>query len=228
LFAATYPNRVRALVLYGAYAKRLDPDDDYPWAPTRAARAKYAEQVESGWSLENDMKIMCPSADDAMARWWGERSRAAASPGAIKALIEMNSLIDVRALLPAVRVPTLVVHRGTDYDVKVEEGRYVAAHIAGARFVELPGADHFVAIDPDQILDAVDPFLVECGAARRPADENRALATLLVAEVAGSTQGGATLGERHVAVLHAELARFRGREVGAPGEATVAAFDGPA
>src|SRR5262249_27882911 len=186
LFAATYPNRVRALVLYGAYAKRLDPDDDYPWAPTRAARAKYAEQVESGWSLENDMKIMCPSADDAMARWWGERSRAAASPGAIKALIEMNSLIDVRALLPAVRVPTLVVHRGTDYDVKVEEGRYVAAHIPGARFVELPGTDHFVAIDPDQILDAVDPFLLECGVASSPADQDRALATLLV--IARSTE----------------------------------------
>jgi len=144
LFAATYPDRARALVLYGAYAKRLDPDDDYPWAPTREARRAYAERLQSAWDLESDMKIMCPSADDAMARWWGERSRAAASPGAIKALAEMNSLIDVRALLPTIHVPTLVVHRGTDFDVKVEEGRYVADHIPGARFVELPGADHFV------------------------------------------------------------------------------------
>src|SRR5262249_20264691 len=127
LFAATYPARVRALVLYGAYAKRIDPDDDYPWAATRAARAAYADRVEADWGFENDMKVMCPSADEAMARWWGERSRAAASPGAIRALIEMNSVIDVRALLPTVRVPTLVVHRGTDYDVRVEEGRYVAA-----------------------------------------------------------------------------------------------------
>jgi len=227
LFAATYPDRARALVLYGAYAKRLDPDEDYPWAPTRAARAAYAEQVESGWGFENDMKVMCPSADDAMARWWGERSRAAASPGAIKALIEMNSLIDVRALLPAVRVPTLVVHRGTDYDVKVEEGRYVAAHIPGASFVELPGADHFVAIDPDQILDAVEPFLVECGAARLPVDEDRALATLLV--VAGPSEAARPgVSEPHREVVGAELSRFRGREVDASDTGTVATFDGPA
>jgi pimeloyl-ACP methyl ester carboxylesterase len=227
LFTATYPDRVPALVLYGAYAKRVDPNDDYPWAPTRAERADYAERVESAWSFENDMKIMCPSADDAMARWWGERSRAAASPGAIKALIEMNSLIDVRAMLPAVRVPTLVVHRGTDYDVKVEEGRYVAAHIPGARFVELSGADHFVAIDPDQILDAVEPFLVECGAAQPPADEDRVLATLLV--IARSTEGaGLNLIERHRDVVRAELSRFRGREVDASATGTLAIFDGPA
>src|SRR5262249_11875947 len=164
-------------------------------------------------------------AGEAMARWWGERSRAAASPGAIKALVEMNSLIDVRALLPSVHVPTLVAHRGIDYDVKVEEGRYIAERIAGARFVELPGADHFVAVDPDQILDAVEPFLVECGAVRPAADEDRALGTLLVAEIAGA---GRDLAERELAVVRAELARFRGREVSAAGGTTVASFDGPA
>src|SRR5262249_46234381 len=109
--------------------------------------------------------------------------------------------------------------------VKVDEGRYIAERIAGARFVELPGADHFVAIDPDQILDAVEPFLIECGAARFPADEDRALATLLVTEIAGSPQ---IAGERPLAVVCAELARFRGQEVGAPGAATLATFDGPA
>ncbi len=148
LFAATYPERARALVLYGAYAKRVDPDDDYPWAPTREVRAAYIEALERDWGFESDMKLMCPSADEAMARWWGERCRAAASPGAIKALMEMNSLIDVRALLPAIRVPTLVVNRGTDFDVRVEEGRYIAERIPGARFVELPGADHFVGDRP--------------------------------------------------------------------------------
>src|SRR5262245_19737357 len=178
LFAATYADRVRGLVLYGAYAKRLDPDDDYPWAPTREARSAYADEVEAEWGFEADMKKMCPSADEAMATWWGERSRAAASPGAIKALVAMNSLIDVRALLPAVHVPTLVVHRGRDYDVRVEEGRYIAERIPGARFVELPGADHFVAIEPDQILDTVEPFLREFGVERVPAQEDRALVTL--------------------------------------------------
>ena len=236
LFAGTYPDRARALVLYGAYAKRLDPDDDYPWAPTRDARGAYAEQLQSDWGIESDMKIMCPSADEAMARWWGERSRAAASPGAIKALVEMNSLIDVRALLPTIHVRTLVVHRGTDFDVKVEEGRYIAEHIPGARFVELPGADHFVGIDPDQILDAVEPFLAECGASRLPAHDDRALATLLVTDIVGSTQTAAELDdrawlnlvERHHEVVRTELSRFRGHEVDASGDGTLATFDGPA
>ena len=95
LFAATYPERTRALVLYGAYAKRLDPDDDYPWAPTREARAAYIEALERDWGFESDMKQMCPSADDAMARWWGERCRAAASPGAVRAL-DRDELADRR------------------------------------------------------------------------------------------------------------------------------------
>ena len=99
LFAASYPERSRALILYGAYAKRLDPDTDYPWAPTREARAAYIEALERDWGFESDMRTMCPSADEAMARWWGERCRAAASPGAIRALNEMNSLIDVRSVL---------------------------------------------------------------------------------------------------------------------------------
>jgi DNA-binding SARP family transcriptional activator/class 3 adenylate cyclase len=236
LFAATYPQRTRALVLYGAYAKRLDPDDDYPWAPRRDARAAYIDALERDWGFESDMKMMCPSADDAMARWWGERCRAAASPGAIRTLQEMNSLIDVRALLPAIRVPTLVVHRGTDYDVRVEEGRYIAERIPGAHFVELPGADHFVAVDPDQILDAVEPFLAECGASPAPPVDDRVLATLLVTDIAGSTRTAADLGdhawrdlvEYHYELLRAELARYRGRELDAAGDGILAVFDGPA
>jgi DNA-binding SARP family transcriptional activator/class 3 adenylate cyclase len=236
LFAATYPQRTRALVLYGAYAKRLDPDDDYPWAPRRDARAAYIDALERDWGFESDMKMMCPSADDAMARWWGERCRAAASPGAIRTLQEMNSLIDVRALLPAIRVPTLVVHRGTDYDVRIEEGRYIAERIPGAHFVELPGADHFVAVDPDQILDAVEPFLAECGASPAPPVDDRVLATLLVTDIAGSTRTAADLGdhawrdlvEYHYELLRAELARYRGRELDAAGDGILAVFDGPA
>ena len=159
LFAATYPERVEALVLFGAFVKRSPPDDDYPWAPTAAARAAHIESRLAEWGFESDMKVMCPSADDAMARWWGERCRAAASPGAVRALMETNSSIDVRDALPAVRAPTLVIHRGTDFRVRVEEGRYIAERIPAARFVELEGSDHFPAIDPDQILDVVEPFV---------------------------------------------------------------------
>jgi DNA-binding SARP family transcriptional activator/pimeloyl-ACP methyl ester carboxylesterase len=159
LFAATYPERVSALVLYGAFAARLR-SDDYPWAPTRAERDAYAERIEREWGWEADMHRMCPNADDAMARWWGERARAAMSPGAARTLIAMNSTVDVRDVLPAIRVPTLVLHRSGDLDARVEEGRYIAKRIPGARFVELPGEDHFVAIDPDQILDEVEGFLL--------------------------------------------------------------------
>jgi DNA-binding SARP family transcriptional activator/predicted ATPase/pimeloyl-ACP methyl ester carboxylesterase len=216
LFAATYPERTRALVLYGAYAKRVDPDDDYPWAVPRDVRAAYVADLERDWGFETDMKSMCPSADEAMARWWGERCRAAASPGAIRALVEMNSLIDVRSLLPAVRVPTLVVHRGTDYDVRVEEGRYIAQRIEGARFVELPGADHFVGVDPDQILDVVEPFLAGCGPDGAPAEDDRVLVTLVVGDAPPS------------GALRRELARQRGRELDGPDGRMVCSFDGPA
>jgi DNA-binding SARP family transcriptional activator/pimeloyl-ACP methyl ester carboxylesterase len=158
LFAATYPERVSALVLYGVFAARIQ-SDDYPWAPSRAEREAYADRIEREWAWEADMHRMCPNADDGMARWWGERARAAMSPGAARALIAMNSAVDVRQVLPAIGVPTLVLHRTGDLDVRVEEGRYIAERIPNARIVELPGEDHFVAVDPDQILDEAESFL---------------------------------------------------------------------
>ena len=99
LFAATYPGRTSGLVLYATYAKRSDPDEDYPWAPTADERRKYGEQIERDWAWEVDMRRLCPSADADMTRWWAARAHAAASPGAARALIAMNSQIDVRAVL---------------------------------------------------------------------------------------------------------------------------------
>jgi pimeloyl-ACP methyl ester carboxylesterase len=164
LMAAMHPERVEALVLYGTYARRLRADD-YPWARTPEERREYADRLAGEWSWEADMRAMCPSADDAMAGWWGQRARAAATPSTVRSLIAMNSLIDVRGALPSVRVPTLVMHRRGDGDSRVEEGRYLADHIPGARFVELPGADHFVAVNANQILDQVAEFLDNLGTA---------------------------------------------------------------
>ena len=138
LMAAMHPERVAALVLYGTYARRLR-SDGYPWGHTEQERHEYADRLAGEWSWEADMRAMCPSADDAMARWWGQRARAAATPSTVRSLIAMNSLIDVRAMLNSVRVPTLVIHRRGDLDSRIEEGRYLADHIPGARFVELPG-----------------------------------------------------------------------------------------
>jgi DNA-binding SARP family transcriptional activator/pimeloyl-ACP methyl ester carboxylesterase len=159
LFAATHPSRTTALVLYGTYAKRRDPDEDYPWAPTREERQRYAAEIEQSWGWEADMKRMTPSADEAMAEWWARRAQAAASPGAARDLILMNSQVDVRRVLPTVTVPTLVLHRTGDIDSRVEEGRYIAERIPGARFAALAGSDHVPWVDADQVIDEVKEFL---------------------------------------------------------------------
>src|ERR671934_770155 len=233
LFAATYPEMSTALALYGTYAKRQDPDDEYPWAPTREARQRYAKQVEEDWGWEADMRTMCPSADEAMARWWAIRARAAASPGAARDLILMNSLIDIREILPTIQVPTLVMHRTGDRDSKVDEGRYITERIPGARFVELSGDDHVPWIDADQVVDEIEEFATGV----RPAPESdRVLATVLFTDLVESTKRAAELGDRrwrelleaHNATVRSELARFRGREVDTAGDGFLATFDGPA
>ncbi|MET0831208.1 MAG: alpha/beta fold hydrolase, partial [Acidimicrobiia bacterium] len=193
LFAATYPDRTSALVLYGSYAKRVDPDDDYPWAPTRANRTAEAARIESVWGAESDISTIAPSADTALTRWWSARARASASPGAARDLILMNSSIDVRRVLPTIQVPTLVLHRVGDADAHVDEGRYIAAHIAGARFVELDGGDHLPWIDPDQIVDEVEEFLTGVRSGPTP---DRVLATVVFTDIVGSTELAAGLGDR--------------------------------
>lgn len=218
LFAAAHPDRVEALVIYGSYAKRLRASS-YPWGYTPAQRSAYAARLSSEWAFEADMRVMCPSADDAMARWWGQRARAAATPSTVRALVEMNSLVDVREVLPTIGVPTLVLHRRGDQDSRLEEGRYLAVRIPGARFVELAGADHFVAVNPDQILDEVELFLKR--AAGSTVDRKYALAAVL-----------AGLGPLSEAELGAEGGRLGGWAAGRVGRTatgeTVLLFDGPA
>ena len=233
LFAATYPERTSALVLYGTYAKRRDPDDDYPWAATWEERQAYADQVEREWGEEADLGTMAPNADEAMVRWWHVRARASASPGSAKALILMNSQIDVRGVLSSIRIPTLVLHRFGDRDSRLEEGRYIARRISGARFIELEGQDHAPFIDPDQILDEVEEFLT---GVRRGPESDRVLATVLFTDIVGSTERASELGDRrwrelleqHHAVVRRHIDRFQGREIDTAGDGFLAAFDGPA
>jgi pimeloyl-ACP methyl ester carboxylesterase len=233
LFAATYPERVGALVIYGSYAKRQEPDDDYPWAATREERVAYAAEVEQWWGEVGDLWTLAPSADEAFMRWWAARGRAAASPGAARDLVLMNSSIDVRHVLPAVGVPTLVLHRTGDTDAKVDEGRYIAERIPGARFVELAGDNHLPWFDADQILDEVEEFLT--GVRRGPAP-SRVLATVLFTDIVGSTDQAAALGDRawaellgrHEAVVRQEIERGGGIVVDTAGDGFFARFDGPA
>src|SRR5215213_1354304 len=234
LFAATYPNRTVALVTVGVYAKRIR-SDDYPWAPTADARQAEIAEVEREWGTF-DLDYYAPSrvGDEQFGRHLAAYLRRGASPGAAAALLRMNSQIDVRDVLPAIRVPTLVMHRAGDRDVNVEEGRYIASRIPGAKFVELPGADHlFWARGVEEVADEIEEFLTGV----RPAPElDRVLATVLFTDIVGSTERAAELGDRrwgellseHDRVVRRKLERFRGREVDTAGDGFLATFDGPA
>ena len=233
LFAATYPQRTASLVLYGTYAKRRDPDDDYPWAPAWAERQAVAAEAERTWGVESELGTMAPNADEALIRWWRVRARASASPGAARDLILMNAQIDVRHVLSAVSAPTLVLHRSGDRDSPPDEGRYVADRIPGARFVLLEGDDHVPFIDPDQVVDEVEEFLT---GTRPVAEVDRLLATVMFTDIVGSTALAATLGDRrwtqllgrHDAQVRQELERHRGREISTAADGFLATFDGPA
>ena len=233
LFAATYPQRVRALVLYGTYAKRMGPDSDYPWSETPEERAGYAAAVEREWGVEADLSRMAPGADESLARWWMARARASASPGSARDLVLMNSQADVRDALPVVQAPTLVIHRVGDRDARVEEGRYIAAHVPGARFVELTGDTHVPFWQPDDVVDEAEEFLTGIRPTRV---EDRVLATILFTDLVGSTERAGALGdrawtellERHHQLVRRELTRFSGEEIDTAGDGFLALFDGPA
>ena len=235
LFAATYPQRTAALVTFGCFAKRVW-SPDYIWAPKLESRELEYEHVEREWGKLMDLSQLTPSRinDAEFVRRLSTYLRRSASPSAAVALLRMNTQIDVRAVLPAISVPTLVVHRTDDHDVSVEEGRWMAARIPGARFVEMPGDDHLPWVgDQDAVLDEVQEFLTGVRPAR---DVDRVLATVLFTDIVGSTERLACVGDkawrglldRHHAMVRKEFVAFRGREVNAAGDGFFATFDGPA
>jgi class 3 adenylate cyclase len=176
---------------------------------------------------------MAPSADESLAKWWMARARAAASPGSARDLVLMNSQADVRDVLPAVQAPTLVIHRVGDRDARVEEGRYIAAHVHGARFVELPGDTHVPFWQPDDVVDEIEEFFT---GVRPTRVGDRVLATILFTDLVGSTERAGALGdhawaqllEGHHQLVRRELARFGGEEIDTAGDGFLALFDGPA
>ena len=235
LFAATYPERTIALVMFGTFSKRIR-SADYPWAPTVEEREQQYEEVARDWGGRMNLDRYVPSRldDETFTRRLSAYFRSAASPGAAVALLRMNTEIDTRAVLPAIHVPTLVVHRTGDRSVHVDEGRWMAGQICGARFTELPGEDHMPWVgDQDSVLDEIQEFLTGVRPDREP---DRVLATVLVTDIVGSTRHASTLGDRawcelldrHHAVMRRELAAFRGREIDTAGDGFLATFDGPA
>jgi class 3 adenylate cyclase len=235
LFAATYPERTSALVLYGAFAKRIW-STDYPWAPTREERQKWIDSLEKGWGSDLELSTLAPSVagDEQFKRWFTTYGRMSASPGAAVALAKMNTDIDIRHILSSIHVPTLVLHRTGDKDVNVGNGRYLTQNIPGAKFVELPGNDHWLfAGDHDAVLGEIEEFLT---GVRPPPAPDRVLATVLFTDIVDSTKRANVMGDnrwgdllaRHNDLVRKELARFKGREIKTTGDGFLAVFDGPA
>lgn len=235
LFAASHPERTSALVLLGTFAKRLR-SPDYPWAPTVEQRQQFYADIERDWGRGIDLSMYVPSKmnDQPFLDRLNTYFRNAASPGAAVSLLRMNSAVDVRHVLPAIHVPTLVMNRTGDRSVHVDEGRWLAQQIPGARFIELAGEDHMPWVgDQDSIVDEIQEFLTGGRPERVP---DRVLATVLVTDIVGSTRHAARLGdrawgellERHHAAVRRELLRFRGTEIDTAGDGFLATFDGPA
>ena len=235
LFAATYPERTAALLLLNSYA-RLAWSDDYPCGIRATDAEALLHTIEEGWGTGVAFEALVASQTDnqSMRNWWARYQRLAASPGAAVTLLRRAFDTDARTVLPAIGVPTLILHRTGDPFTGIEHGRYLAEHIPGAKYVELAGNDHlFFAEDTDRLLAEIQEFLTGVREANEP---DRVLATVLFADVVGSTEHATALGDRrwhdlldaYYSLVRAELTRFRGREIDTAGDGMFAAFDGPA
>lgn len=235
LFAATYPQRTTALVLAHTYS-RGTWSEDYPWMARPEQQQALLERTERDWGNGVLWGGFAPShaADKDMREWWARFQRRACSPGAVVAMLRMGFEIDARAVLPTITVPTLVVHRDGDLLAPVEGARYLAKNIQGATLCEFPGKDHFFWLGPaDKELDEIELFLTGELHGHAP---DRVLATILFADICGSTALAAELGdsgwrevlERYYAMARGQLQRYRGRELDTAGDGLFAAFDGPA
>jgi pimeloyl-ACP methyl ester carboxylesterase len=235
VFAASFPERVSALVLFGAYA-RATPAEGYPWGIPRELREiATRETEEETWGVGLSLALLAPSRlqDEALVRWWSRFERQSMSPAMALAVIQLNMDVDIRDVLPSIRVPTLVIHCTEDV-LPVQGARWVAEQIPDARFVELPGDDHWPWItEPDSSVDEVEQFLT---GVRHEHEPDRVLTTILFTDIVESTERAAALGDtrwrdllqQHDRLVRRELDRHRGREVKTLGDGVLATFDGPA
>ena len=237
LFAATYPERTRALVLCGAEVKE-ETTDDWPWGEATRAEFEEAmdlENVVSRWGKGLGADIFAPSrkGDPQLHEQFGRLQVQSATPHDAIAFMRMAFEIDVRDVVPAVTAPTLILHRVGDKVCSVENARWLARNMEGAHYVELPGENHLAFIDGDDILDEIQEFLT---GVREPAAPDRMLATVLFTDIVGSTDRARELGdgrwrdllERHNEIVRRDLERFRGVEIDTAGDGFFATFDGPA
>lgn len=236
LFAATYPDRVTNLILCNATARTLRAED-YPWGwdPTPSENPPWQSMEEWGRGTTNlDRFSPGLSKDEDFIRWYQKHQRLSASPAMVRELARVSDQIDVRRVLPAIMVPTLVMHRRENLLVAFENGRYLGDNIPGAKFVELPGTDHWPwMLGADDVIEEMFEFLT---GHRAEPEIDRILATILVTDIVGSTERAVEIGDRRWRdlleeqrlVVRRELERYRGREIDTAGDGFLAMFDGPA
>ena len=240
LFAATYPAKTKGLVLYGGEAKGTW-SPDYPWEATKEEWDRHLATADASWgtleSAKASVSVMAPSrlGDQEFLSWFRELRRMGSSPGTDLALARSEMNMDVRSILPAIHVPTIVIHLTGDRACDIGEGRYMASHIPGARLVELPGIDHMFFVDgevTERIIAEVKEFAKEADHATMV---TRVLTTVLFTDIVGSTKKAAELGdsrwqsllEKHNSMTEEELRRFNGALVKNTGDGILATFDGP-
>ena len=235
VFAATYPERTDSLILANSAAK-ISWAPDYPIGIPPEQQEALIRLTEQTWGTAEFVTATNPSlADDPTAQAEAASyARLAASPATAATVMRMLTQLDVRPVLPSIRVPTLVLHRRDNAVLSIANGRYLAEHIEGARFVELPGADFALGIgDVDAVIDEVEEFLT---GTRASVDDDRVLATVLFTDIVASTERAAELGDQrwrevldaHDRLAERQLARYRGTLVKATGDGLLATFDGPA
>ena len=235
LYAATYPERVRSLILYGAFATTTR-QPDYPWGQTPEERHEQIELISASWGHEGTGAVFNqgPGADEEFERWAVRWARNSVTRDALSGVFEMLEKTDVRHVLPTISVPTLVLHRTEDTVVPVDNGRYIAEHIPGAKLVELPGSDHIPFLgDWDAVSDEIEEFIT---GSRRARDLERVLATILFTDIVQSTEKAAAMGDEkwrrlldeYDDIVRRQIDRFQGRLVKNLGDGHFATFDGPA
>jgi class 3 adenylate cyclase len=221
--------------MVGSYA-RLKPDEDYPWGRPVEAHNAWMETCQREWGTPLGLDMRWPTAqhDERARQWWARYLRMSGSPATAVALIRMNYEIDIRHILPVIRVPTLVIHSHGDRAIDVGAGRFLAERISGAKYVELRGPDHVPwGSDADGILDEIEEFLT---GVRHGPEPDRVLATVMFTDIVDATRKATELGDRrwrdlldaHHGLVREQLVRFRGREIDTAGDGFLATFDGPA
>lgn len=235
LMAATHPDRVTQLILYGSYATARVAED-HPWGRSVEWLEEYLERVNREWGLGTDTDLVAPSrkGDPVFLEWWARLERYSNAPGDAMAYVRSHSQDDVRVVLPTISVPTLVMHRRDDQYRPFELGQYVAEHIPGARLAELSGEDHLPYLgDSESVLADVEEFVT---GSRTEKTAQRVLATILFTDIVDSTGVAVTMGDarwrelldQHNRLVREEVAKFRGREVNTAGDGFLVTFDGPA